>query len=225
MHALRDAHTHIYTQSCTAHCDNGDICSVPVVVCGWLMAHSDGLQKTDRPKLPLRVRSINPPLYIHHTLSHTLASLPSITSPCKFNSLITSVLERFDWSLFLLCSPIYPSLICSFLHFLLPAAGRSPPPSPSPSPPPLLLSILTFLLFAYLFPFPFYLFFFLSVFLSAPPLFSVLFLHCISLCHPSCCGSNSVKFQAAMLFLIHTNAQLIKKYVGAIAKNFEPVVA
>lgn len=42
----KDTHTLIYTHTqmhAYAHCDNGDICSVPVVVRGWLMAHSDGL--------------------------------------------------------------------------------------------------------------------------------------------------------------------------------------
>ena len=41
LHAPR--HTHTHTHSCTALCDNGDICRVPVVVCGCLIAHSDGL--------------------------------------------------------------------------------------------------------------------------------------------------------------------------------------
>lgn len=31
-----------HTQT-NAHCDNGDICRVPVVACGGPMAHSDGL--------------------------------------------------------------------------------------------------------------------------------------------------------------------------------------
>lgn len=108
------AHTHTHTRRMWYD----DICSAPVVVCDWLMAHNDGLSKSDRLELPLRASSVEPLSHAAHTLPFPHGSSPSFVASRRLVAGIKTL--HSYWSLFLFSSSISR----------LSSASGSTPPSP-----------------------------------------------------------------------------------------------
>lgn len=98
-------------------------------MCDWLMAHNDGLSRSDRLELPLRASSVEPLSHAAHTLPLPHGSSPSSVASRRPVAGIKTL--HSYWSLFLFSSSI--SRLSS-------ASGSTPPPFP-PLPVALQLSL------------------------------------------------------------------------------------